>query len=151
MNTRTIPQGALDLIKSYESLELEAYLCPANVWTIGYGHTGKDVKRGMVISNEAAEELFALDIARFTQGVLRLLKVPVTDNQLGALVSLAFNIGLGAFRESTLLLRLNEGRYEDVPEQFVRWNKGRNAYGALIVLRGLMRRRTAEVDLWLAE
>jgi len=150
---RHISKKGLDLIKSFEGLYLKAYRCPANVWTIGYGHTGlthKDgtVRAGRVITEEKAEELLAHDMQNFEKAVLRLLKTEVNDDMFAALVSFAFNCGEGNLKSSTLLKRVNSGDWDDVPDQFLRWNKARNTKGDLVPLNGLTRRRASEARLW---
>lgn len=148
MALRTSALGIL-LIKQFEGLRLDAYLCPAGVLTIGYGHTSMAgapvVKRGMRISATEAEHILARDIDRFEDGVERLLPkgVPLRPCQFDALVSLAFNIGIGAFGKSTLLKKIKAGKLEDVPAQFMRWNK---VDGKPVA--GLTRRRRAETALW---
>lgn len=90
----TINNDGLNLIKESEGLRLKAYKCPAGVWTIGYGHTGKDVKKGMVITEEKATELLKRDIERFERHVSAYDKIyHFTSNEFSALVSFAFNLG----------------------------------------------------------
>ena len=132
-----------ELIKSFEGLELEAYLCPADIWTIGYGHTG-DVKEGDTITKAEAEALLDKDLQTFRNGVKRLVKVPLNENQFGALVSFAYNLGLGSLQNSTLLKMLNAGDYTGAADQFLRWNKSGGK-----VLTGLVRRREAERAVFL--
>lgn len=139
---RRINREGLELIKQWEGLRLEAYLCPARVWTVGYGHT-RSARMGLQITKEEAESLLREDLRVFEKGVERLIDVRLSDGQFAALVSFAFNVGLGAFERSTLRRRLNERRYEDVPAQLMRWVKagGRR-------LQGLVNRRSAEAGLW---
>ncbi len=132
----------LDLIKKFEGLYLTAYLCPADVWTIGYGHT-KSVKPGMVITEAEADRLLEQDVAWVKAAVVGAVKVPLTANQTSALYSFVFNVGAGAFRSSTLLRKLNAGDYAGAQAQFRRWNKAGGK-----VLRGLTRRRAAEAKLF---
>ena len=139
-----VNKATLDLIKSFEGLYLKSYICPAGVLTIGYGHTGKDVKAGMVITEEEAERLLLSDIEIFATGVNVLVKVPLNENQFGALTSFSFNVGLGAFEKSTLLKLLNRGWYDQVPAQMMRWNKAGGKE-----LAGLTRRRSAEGSLFM--
>jgi lysozyme len=134
----TLSDAGLALIKQFEGLSLKAYLCPARVWTIGYGTT-RGVKPGQVISEEEAEAMLRADVARFAQGVAERLQVPVTQGQFDALVSLAYNIGLAAFGKSTLLRLLNDSKYALAAAQFPRWNKAKGR-----VLPGLTKRRAAE-------
>lgn len=144
-----INQAGLDLIKSFEGFSEKSYLCPANVWTIGYGTTrwfGQDpVKPGEHVSRSTAEELLRFDIYHFEIGVSRLLRAPVRENQFSAMVSFAYNVGLGALEKSTLLKLLNAlEEDEKVAAQFLRWNKAGGK-----VLAGLTRRREAESKLFL--
>lgn len=132
-----------ELIKSFEGLELEAYLCPANIWTIGYGHTG-DVKEGDTITKAEADELLEKDLEKFRGGVNRCVKVPLNENQFGALVSFAYNVGIGSLQSSTLLKLLNACDYDAASDQFLRWNKSGGK-----VLTGLTRRREAERAVFL--
>mgnify|MGYP006170814945 CR=1 FL=1 len=140
---RRINDAGLALIKEFEGLKLTSYRCPAGVWTIGWGSTGPHVVPGMTITEEEAETLLRDDLRRFEEGVEMLVEVPLNDNQFSALVSFAFNLGLGALSESTLLRLLNEGDYGSVPAQLLRWNKVGGK-----VLAGLTRRRKAEGELW---
>ncbi len=139
----TISEVGLDLIKSFEGLKLEAYLCPANVLTIGYGHTG-DVEEGQVITEHQAEVLLRSDLMKFERCVNALVAEPITQSQFDALVSFAFNLGCNALRKSTLLKKLSEGDDIGAAEEFERWNRA----GGL-VMAGLTRRREAERDLFL--
>ena len=132
------------LIKDSEGCKLKAYKCPAGIWTIGYGHTGPDVYAGKVITQQEAEVILENDLKKFVDGVDQLVTVQLTKNQLGALVSFAFNVGLGALKNSTLLKILNQGRYADAAEQFLRWNKAGGKE-----LPGLTKRREAERSLFL--
>src|SRR5512139_2752884 len=120
-----ISKTGIDLIKHFEGLRLEAYQCSAGVWTIGYGttrvHSGP-VTEGMRITEDEAERLLLADIRYFEQRVNDLVKVPLSQNQFDALVSLAYNIGDGALADSTLLKELNAGNYQDAGEQFLKWN-----------------------------
>lgn len=134
------------LIKSFESLKLKAYKCPADVWTIGYGHT-RNVKQGDVINEKQADCYLMQDLYNSEKTVNRLVRVKLTQSQYDALVSLVFNIGSYAFSQPTLLVKLNKGNYVGASEQFRVWNK--------IILNGikkpslgLTRRRQAEEDLF---
>ncbi len=161
---------AVQLIQSFEGLgdgnpqtvNLDPYLCPAGYWTIGWGHVvldhqGKQLKgaenknRAYAIypggiSRAEAEVLLADDIRRFSAGVEHLLKVPVSDARFCALVSFAYNVGVGAFSRSTLLRVINEGHMDEAPGQFLRWTKAGGKEST-----GLKRRREAEVALWRSE
>lgn len=137
-----ISQRGLDLIKQFEGLKLTAYLCPAGVPTIGYGTT-KGVRMGQTITAAEAERMLAQDVEKFAKGVREAVKVPLEQHEFDALVSLAYNIGLGAFRTSTLLRLLNAGDKEAAAKQFDRWNKAGGK-----PLAGLTRRRAAERKLF---
>lgn len=145
---REINQAGLDLIKEFEGFRSKAYLCPASVWTIGYGNTfwenGQRVKSGQTITREKAEELLKIIVQSFADVVSNSVKVPINDNQFASLVSLAFNIGIGAFRNSTLLRVLNQRNYTETANQFLRWNRAGGK-----VLAGLTRRRQRERQLFL--
>lgn len=140
---RVITPFVADKLKQWEGLRLTAYKDSGGVLTIGYGHTGPDVKAGMTITEAQAEMLLMRDLSRFEQSVERSVKVPLTDNQFGALVSFAYNVGTSAFEGSTLLKKLNAGDYSSVPSQLARWNKVGGK-----VLAGLTNRRAAEAGLW---
>lgn len=145
---RTNAQGVL-LIKSTGSLRLRAYLCPAGKWTIGYGDTGPSVRPGLTITEAEAEERLARRLAfEFEPGVEQLLAVSVSGNHFSALVSFAYNAGLAALAEYTLLRKLNAGDDEGAAAEFPRWNKKRDANGRMIVLPGLTTRRAAERELF---
>jgi len=135
-------RDGVELIRHFEGCRFDAYLCPAGVWTIGYGHTA-DVKEGDSIDQEAAEAFLIEDLEKFEQAVTRLVEVPLTQQQFDALVSWTFNLGAGNLAESTLLRKLNNYQYAEVPEQMMRWVKAGGQ-----VLDGLVRRRAAEAALF---
>lgn len=135
------------IIKSCESLRLRAYLCPRGKWTIGWGDTGPDVRPGLIITAQEAEQRFNRRLAtEFEPGVARLLDVEVTGNQFSALVSFAYNCGLGedGLGGSTLLRKLNAGDLDGAAREFPRWNRSGGR-----VLPGLVTRRAAERELFL--
>ncbi|MDE1714955.1 lysozyme (plasmid) [Chromobacterium amazonense] len=136
--------NGINLIKQFEGLRLAAYQDSVGVWTVGYGHTSPDVKPGLRISNEQAEQLLRQDLARFEKGVGRLVKAPISQNQFDALVSFSYNLGLGSLQSSTLLRLLNQGDYQGAAGQFPRWDRAGGQ-----VLAGLTHRRLAERDLFL--
>lgn len=140
-----ISQRGLDLIKGFEGLKLKAYICPAGVWTIGYGSTGPHVVQGKVISEEQAEALLRKDVGRFERAVEAMAAAP-SQHQFDAMVSFAFNVGTGALKSSTLLKRHNAGDYKGAADQFLRWNRA-----GKMILPGLTRRRAAERALYLSE
>lgn len=123
---RDISPEGLDMIKHFEGLFLEAYKCPAGVWTIGYGHTGLRHKDGTVypgrrITEEKAEALLRRDMDYFEGRVAKLITVPLADHEFAALVSFDFNTG--GLADSTLRRQLNSGNRSAAAEQFLRWNK----------------------------
>ena len=133
-----IGEAGLDLIKEFEGLRLKAYIpVKGDVPTIGWGHT-KGVKMGDKITIATAEKFLAQDIAPTVAAVNQAIKVPVTQNEFDACVSLAFNVGTTAFNKSTLVKRINQ-----TPLEFLRWNKFRGK-----PLAGLTRRRKAEMKLY---
>jgi lysozyme len=148
-----ISKKGLDLIKFFETLKLKAYRCPAGVWTVGYGHT-KGVYPGMVITEELADKFLVDDVWNFEREVESLVKVPITQNQFDALVSFAFNVGSDiddddiaeGLGDSTLLKKLNRGDVQGAADEFPKWNKSRGK-----VLNGLIKRRAAERELFLAQ
>lgn len=139
-------QKGINLIKEFEGLELTAYRCAAGVLTIGYGHTGRDVRSGLTITEQEAEELLVKDLAIFEDAVNDLVKVPVTQSIFDALVSFTFNVGEGAFSTSTLLRKLNQRKYAEALDQLLRWDKA-----GTVKLPGLTRRREAERKLGYSE
>lgn len=141
--TRRIGVRGRALIQQFEGCRLTAYRCPAGIWTCGWGSTGEDVTATTVWDQEHADRRFVADLDRFETGVQRLVKVALNQNQFDALVSLAFNIGLVNFANSTLLRLLNASQYDRAGSEFARWC---HAGGAL--LPGLIRRRSAERDLF---
>ncbi|MGD1824861.1 Phage-related lysozyme (muramidase), GH24 family [Chromobacterium violaceum] len=136
--------AGISLIKQFEGVRLAAYQDMVGVWTIGYGHTGPDVKAGMTITQQQADQLLAADLEKFETGVRKAVIVPLNANQFSALVSFSYNLGLGNLRSSTLLRLLNKGDYEGAAAQFPRWNR---AGGQAVP--GLTRRRKAEQALFL--
>lgn len=142
MAARKIGAAGLAIIKSFEGLRLSSYLCPAKIWTIGYGSTGPHVKSFMTITAAQAEALLQQDLARFEQAVAEAAP-KATGPQFDAMVSLAFNIGITAFQNSTLLRRHRAGDHVAAKAEFARWNKAGDK-----VLAGLVRRRAAESALY---
>lgn len=137
-----------NLIKGHEGLRLKAYKpTPHDVWTIGWGHT-KGVYQGMEISMEIAQDYFEQDVKWAVDAVNREVKVGLTQNQFDALVSFAFNVGETNFKRSTLLKKLNAGDYHGAAAEFPKWNKQRQN-GKMVVLRGLVKRRNEEMELFL--
>ncbi len=140
---RHITSAGLELIESFEGYRAEAYLDPVGVFTIGFGHTGPGTRTMGPLSRAQAGQLLRRDVAGFEHGVDAAVKVPLTPGQFSALVSFAYNVGLGAFRTSTLLKKLNARDYTGAAGQFGVWTHGGGR-----VLPGLVRRRAAEAALF---
>lgn len=138
-----VSSNGINLIKKYEGCRLNAYKCPAGVWTIGYGHT-KDVKKGMKITQNQANELLEDDLKRIGNTIIQLVNVSMHQNQFDALVSFTFNCGSSALKRSTLLKKLNNKDYEGAANEFIKWNKSNGK-----VLNGLVKRREEEKALFL--
>lgn len=140
-----ISTKGLNLIKQFEGLRLTAYRCSAGVLTIGYGHTGSDVKEGLTITQAQAETLLKSDVKKFEIGVSALTAgIPLTQNQYDALVSFAYNVGLSAFESSTLLKKLRANpKDKTIADEFAKWNKAKG-----VVVAGLTNRRTQELQLY---
>lgn len=163
---RTIPQAAVDLVKEAEGLRLTAYPDPATggaPWTIGYGHTGPDVRPGLRITEARAEQLLQADLAAAAAVVDRAVTVDLTDAQRGALLAFVMNVGAGrkakgrdagkdgfvmlkTGQPSTLLRKLNLGDVAGAAAEFGKWTRG-----ASKVMPGLVKRRAAEAALFLSD
>lgn len=140
-------EACKQLIREFEGLNTQAYRCPAGVLTIGYGHTGSDVEEGMVITKEQAENLLTRDLKKTASQMADYLKnIDLNQNQIDALISFVYNVGIGRFATSTLLLKLKAGDYEAAADQLLRWTKSGGKE-----LKGLVLRRQAERRLFLAE
>lgn len=136
------------LLKRFEGCRLKAYLCPAGVWTIGYGNTfyedGTKVKEGDVITQQRADELAKFIVEQFADSIRAMIKQPLNENQFSACVSLAYNIGTGGFKKSSVLRKLNVNPNDStIADSFRMWNKGGG-----VVLKGLVNRREAEIQLY---
>lgn len=151
-------QSGIALLKRFEGLELEAYQDIAGVWTIGYGHTGKyppgfrlsgKVKAGDRLTEAEAEDLLKIDLRPRENAVVELVRVPFNQNEFDALVSFVYNVGVGAFRGSTVLRRLNRGARMSAADALTWWNKA-TVGGVLREILGLTRRRAAEKALFIS-
>lgn len=144
----TPSKAGIDAIKSHEGLRLNAYPDPGSKdgtpWTIGYGSTGPDIKRGTVWTQAQADERFARDVTRFGMKVAALAS-PCSQNELDAFTSLAYNIGLSAFVKSTVLKRHLLGDRAGAADAFGMWVKNDGK-----VMKGLVSRRAAEGKLYLS-
>lgn len=148
MKSTTPGTSLADLVKKFEGASLKAYRDISGIWTIGYGLTsypsGKKVAQGDTITQKQADSYFQQVLQKFAQGVEDSVKVPVNNNQFAALVSFAYNVGLGAFRKSTLLKKVNANpKDESIRAEFMKWV---NAGGK--PSRGLTNRRRIESDLY---
>ena len=143
-----VNKAGIDLIKEFEGLRLEAYKCPAGVWTIGYGTTasagvGIKPEAGMAITEAEAEWYLEQAVAKFAAGVEAVITAPVDENEFAAMVSLAYNIGMTGYRKSSCLRHFNSGEKAKAAAAIKLWNKAGGK-----VLAGLVRRREAEVALF---
>lgn len=138
--------NGIRVIQYFESCHLDAYPDPAtggDPWTIGWGHTGPEVKPGLHWHQSQADAALAKDLERFEAGVTAACKIPPTQGQFDALVSFSFNVGLGNLQKSTLLKKFNASDTKAACSEFVKWNKAAGK-----VMRGLTRRRAAEAALF---
>lgn len=140
-----------NFIKGQEGLRLEAYKCSAGVWTIGYGHTGADVKQGLKIDRAEADRLFDLDLARFENELNRMLRAggvkELRQGQFDALLSFAFNVGTAKLESSTLWRKVKANPNDPtIADEFRRWK-----FAGGREVPGLVRRRAAEVAIWKGE
>jgi lysozyme len=139
----------LELIKAFEGFRSRAYRDPVGVWTIGYGHTSMaglpEVRAGMMVSEAEAAEILRCDVEMFARGVRQRLTRKVSDTQFSALVSFAYNVGLGALAKSSVLRAVNAGDFEAVPRRLALWTKAGGR-----TLPGLVRRRAAEAALFVS-
>ncbi|MGL4648912.1 MAG: lysozyme [Caldilineaceae bacterium] len=139
-----------DIVAHFEGFRADAYLCPAGVYTMGYGTTrgadGKPVRPGMRVSEADARALLMRDLAGAARAVETLVSVPLADHERAALISFVYNVGQGAFAASTMLRLLNAGDRSGAAAQFARWNLARGK-----VLRGLVARRRAEAYMFRGE
>lgn len=140
---------AVAIVKKWEGIELRAYPDPATggaPFTIGYGATGPDIKPGTVWTQEQAEHDLAERLKLLKAHICALLTKPATDQQIAAMISLAYNVGASAFAGSTLLRKFNEGLQERAAEEFGRWVKANGK-----PMQGLVNRRADERRLFLGQ
>lgn len=131
----------LSLTQQFESCRLTAYQDIKGVWTIGWGHTGPEVVKGLVITQAQADALLISDVARFVACVNNCVTVAITQNEFDALVDFSFNLGCQSLKDSTLLRKLNAGDFHGAAAEFEKWD---HAGGKEVA--GLLRRRLAERD-----
>ena len=144
LNHNLIFQEASNIIKQFEGLKLESYLCPAKVLTIGYGTT-KGVTPGMKITQEQAEEMLKSDMQVFTSAVLGMVGNICNEYQIASLISFSYNLGINALQKSTLLkaVKQNPQNFKAIEKEFMKWV---NAGGKK--LEGLVKRRNNEYQLY---
>lgn len=149
ISKKTLSQNGLNFIKAHEGYSGTMYLDQAGKPTIGYGHLIKPGESFNTITSEQAEALLSADVYFAVSAVNDNVKVSLTQNQFDSLVSFVFNIGVNAFRDSTLLLKLNAGDYIGAFHELPRWNKV-TINGSKVVSDGLVNRRQAEQALFFA-
>jgi len=152
-----IGQKGIDLIAEFEGRRNQLYYCPGGYPTIGIGHKlrNEEIKSGFIqigaesvyykngLTDQQIEDLLRQDVKTYEDAVNSLVRVPLNQNQFDALVSFTFNLGVGNLADSTLLRVLNGSKYDSVPDQLRKW-----VYAGGKRLRGLVRRREAEIELW---
>jgi lysozyme len=136
---------ALDLIKKFEGLRLQAYQDVAGIWTIGFGSTGPNVASGLSWTLQQAEDDLVQRVNALDQQLAQLVNVPLSGNQRSALLSLMYNIGAKAFAGSSVLRDLNAGNVQAAADDFLKWNMAGGK-----VQPDLQKRRTQERELFLA-
>ena len=150
-----VSQRGIDLIKRYEGFISHAYLCPADRYTIGWGHI-KDVKKGDVVTEAQAENLLKQDLKLFESKLNYSIEqdhVNLNQNQFDACISFIFNLGFSAFIFSTLYKKLKAGDFDGASDEFLKWvyiTKTVNGEKVKLRLKGLEQRRKAERDLFLS-
>lgn len=144
-NNLSYSDKGLALTEQCEGLRLTAYQDSVGVWTIGYGHTGPDVHRGLTISSDQATALLKKDVADAVAAVNKLVTVSLQQHHFDALVDFVFNLGADRLAKSTLLRKLNAGDFAGAADQFLVW-----VYAGDQVLPGLVTRRKAERAMFLA-
>lgn len=133
---------AINIIKKFEGCKLKAYKCPAGIWTCGWGNT-INVNENTIYTQDEADKILIDTVNDFANKVKSYIKKDINNNQLCACVSLAYNIGLGNFKNSTLLRKINEGDFQEASKAFMSWifiNKKES--------QGLINRRKAEQELF---
>jgi lysozyme len=143
VNSLIYSGNGLSLTEQFEGCELTAYQDQVGVWTIGYGHTGPDVVSGLTITQQQAQDFLAQDVTSAAACINRSVTIQLSQDEFDALVDFVFNLGVGAFQGSTLLVDLNAGNITAAAAQFDLWD---HAGGAVVA--GLLRRRQAETALF---
>jgi lysozyme len=156
-----IDQKVLEMISHHEGIRFKPYQCPALLWTVGVGHVIDPNHARVPLAERKAlpipigwdrvltmgevDEILAKDLARFESGVQRLCPNGLNPGRFGALVSFAFNVGLGNLQNSTLRMKHNRGEFDGAAEEFMKWNKAGGKE-----LKGLTTRRKDERALYLS-
>lgn len=140
-----ISDKGIELIKKFEGFYPKSYLCPAKIWTIGYGHTKGIHKNSPDINEKQAEDFLKKDLQVCENDILRLINVELNQNEFDSLCSFVFNLGSGSLQRSTLRAKLNRCDYEGAADEFLKWNKSKGK-----TLKGLTLRREAERELFLS-
>jgi len=157
-----LPDATVSMIKHHEGVRYKPYKCPAKLWTVGVGHVlypeqGKmpigerdkfalKIEDFRVFSKDEVDNILKADLQRFIAGVLRYCPDNLNENRMGALVSFAFNVGLGTLQRSTLRQKHNRGDFEGVKQEFLKFTKAGGK-----VLPGLVKRRNDEITLYFTE
>jgi len=134
---------AAGLVRQFEGCNLTAYKDGGGVWTIGYGHTA-GAKEGLVWTQEQAEAALTTDLQNAAMGLFGVIKAKLSDRQMAALISLAFNVGAPSLKGSMLITAVNDGRWADVVRQFIAWDHDNGKE-----VKGLLRRRLIEAATYL--
>jgi lysozyme len=143
-------EGIDALLKKYEGCKLKAYRCPANICTIGYGHTSAAgapiVLDGMTLTQKQCDDILRKDLVKFETAVHDMVTQPLNQHQFDVLVDFAYNAGVGNLKTSTLLKKVNGADFDAVPAELMKWTKGGGK-----VLPGLVKRRQAESAWWVSD
>ena len=142
---RHITEKGIELIKHFEGFYDKPYYCPAGYKTIGFGHLITGNENFSQITEGEATDLLLMDVIKAENSVIRLIRVPLEDNQFNALVSFCFNLGGGSLQSSTLRSKINRGEYKEASNEFPRW-----CWAGGRKLKGLLLRRLAEKTLFLS-
>ena len=158
-----VSENALAMIRHHEGVRMRPYRCPASLWTVGVGHLLYPAQAAMPVSDrlqfplraeddrvwtaEQVDALLAQDLVRFERGVARYCPAGFAhQGKFDALVSFAFNVGLGNLQRSSLRMKHNRGEFEEAAEEFMKWTKAAGK-----VMRGLVNRRLDERRLYLGK
>jgi lysozyme len=148
-----INQATVDLVKRWEGFKAKAYICPAGVLTVGYGTTnraglpGVNITPQTVVTEAQAEQWLRMGLEKFAAQIRPAITAPINDNEFGAFLSLAYNIGPAGFRGSSALRHFNAGDKAKAADAIKLWNKA-TVNGKRVVLQGLVNRRADEVRLF---